>query len=117
MLAAYVDRFNARDFDAIRDMLAEEVRLDLVSRKRAHGRSEVSNYFHRYGEAQGWHLVPAFFVDRRPAILVHNPDDPSGRPSYFVLPGSGRRGPCVLSIRDFAHARYVIDGAAVRPLG
>ena len=28
-LAAYVERFNARDFDAIRDMLADEVRLDL----------------------------------------------------------------------------------------
>ena len=27
LLAAYVDRFNARDFDAVRDMLADEVRL------------------------------------------------------------------------------------------
>jgi RNA polymerase sigma-70 factor (ECF subfamily) len=114
LLAAYVARFNARDFDAIRDMLAEEVRLDLVSRKRAHGRSEVSHYFHRYGEAQGWHLVPGF-VDRRPAILVYNPDDPSGRLSYFILLewAAGH----VLSIRDFAHARYVIDGADVRRLG
>src|SRR5262249_46520554 len=31
-LAAYVDRFNARDFDAVRDMLAEDVRLELVGR-------------------------------------------------------------------------------------
>src|SRR5215467_8669855 len=29
-LSAYVDRFNARDFDTIRDMLAEDVRLELV---------------------------------------------------------------------------------------
>src|SRR5947199_3899115 len=29
LLAAYVDRFNARDFDAVRDMLGAEVRLDL----------------------------------------------------------------------------------------
>src|SRR4051812_27680989 len=28
-LAAYVDRFNARDFEAVRDMLADEVRLEL----------------------------------------------------------------------------------------
>src|SRR5258707_4489342 len=27
-LAAYVDRFNARDFDTIRDMLADEVRSE-----------------------------------------------------------------------------------------
>jgi hypothetical protein len=30
LLANYVDRFNARDFDAVRDMLADEVRLELV---------------------------------------------------------------------------------------
>ncbi len=32
LLAAYVNRFNARDFDAVRAMLAEEVRLELVSK-------------------------------------------------------------------------------------
>jgi predicted transcriptional regulator len=30
-LARYVDRFNARDFDAVHDMLAEDVRLELRS--------------------------------------------------------------------------------------
>jgi len=34
LLAAYVARFNARDFDAIRAMLADEVQLDLVSKLR-----------------------------------------------------------------------------------
>src|SRR5579871_6568336 len=34
LLAKYVERFNARDFDAVRDMLAEEVRLELVNRTR-----------------------------------------------------------------------------------
>jgi RNA polymerase sigma-70 factor (ECF subfamily) len=34
LLAAYVDRFNDRDFDAIREMLAEEARLELVSKSR-----------------------------------------------------------------------------------
>jgi RNA polymerase sigma-70 factor, ECF subfamily len=34
LLAAYVDRFNARDFDAVRRMLADEVRLDLVNKTR-----------------------------------------------------------------------------------
>jgi RNA polymerase sigma-70 factor (ECF subfamily) len=36
-LTRYVDRFNARDFDAIRDMLADEVRLELVNKTRAAG--------------------------------------------------------------------------------
>ena len=45
LLAAYVERFNARDFDAIRDMLADEVRLDLVAKLRKKGRGEVAPYF------------------------------------------------------------------------
>jgi RNA polymerase sigma-70 factor (ECF subfamily) len=33
-LRAYADRFNARDFDALRNLLAEDVRLDLANRTR-----------------------------------------------------------------------------------
>jgi RNA polymerase sigma-70 factor (ECF subfamily) len=110
-LAAYVERFNARDFDAIRDMLAEDVRLDLVARKRADGRSEVASYFSNYGRARGWRLILGS-VDGRPALLVHDPDDPSGRMSYFILlEWDGDR---IRLIRDFAHARYAIEGADLR---
>jgi RNA polymerase sigma-70 factor, ECF subfamily len=48
LLGAYVDRFNARDFDAIRDMLADEVRLEVVARTRMNGRKEVGTYLHNY---------------------------------------------------------------------
>ena len=109
-LAAYVDRFNARDFDAIRDMLADEVRLELVSKSRTHGRSEVSRYFHNYDRITDWHLVPAL-VDRRPALLVRDPGDPSGAPAYFVLLQWERDR--LMSIRDFRFARYVTEGAEV----
>src|SRR3954454_1321586 len=37
LLARYVDRFNAHDFDALRAMLADEVRLDLVNRVKQNG--------------------------------------------------------------------------------
>jgi RNA polymerase sigma-70 factor (ECF subfamily) len=113
-LAAYVERFNARDFDAIRDMLADEVRLDLVNRVRATGRKDVGTYFHRYSQVQDWQLVPGL-VDGAPAILVRDPDDPAGRPKYFmVLEWSGDS---VTTIRDFRFARYALDGAEVRLLG
>jgi RNA polymerase sigma-70 factor (ECF subfamily) len=109
-LAAYVDRFNARDFDAIRDMLADEVRLELVNKSRLNGRSEVGRYFHNYDRAADWHFVPAL-VDRRPALLVRDPADPSGAPAYFVLlQWAGDR---LMNIRDFRHARYVTEGAEV----
>jgi RNA polymerase sigma-70 factor (ECF subfamily) len=68
LLAAYVDRFNAHDFDAVRSMLADEVRLDLVNRSRRSGRKQVGVYFENYDRLKDWHLVPGL-VDRRPAVL------------------------------------------------
>jgi RNA polymerase sigma-70 factor (ECF subfamily) len=110
LLAAYVDRFNARDFDAVRDMLADEVRLELVNKSRLAGRGDVSRYFTNYSKMDDWRLAPGF-VDGRAALLVHNPADPKGRPSYFVLLGwSGER---VMTIRDFRHARYAVADAEV----
>jgi RNA polymerase sigma-70 factor (ECF subfamily) len=112
LLFAYVDRFNARDFDAIRDMLADEVRLELVNRTRMNGRAEVGRYFHNYSGATDWHLVPAL-LEGRPAALVRDPADPSGAPAYFVLPEwrDGR----MTCIRDFRYARYATDGAELVP--
>jgi RNA polymerase sigma-70 factor, ECF subfamily len=107
-LAAYVDRFNARDFDAVRNMLAEEVRLDLVAKVRLSGRGEVSKYFSNYSRILDWRLVPAL-VEGRPAALVCHPDDPSRRPMYFVLLSWAGDG--LVNIRDFHFARYAIEGA------
>src|SRR5258708_3987185 len=83
-LMAYIDRFNARDSDSVRDMLAEDVRLDLVNRLRLKGRSEVGRYFRGYAEASHWHCVPGF-VDGRAAILMFDPNDPAGPATYFIL--------------------------------
>jgi RNA polymerase sigma-70 factor (ECF subfamily) len=110
LLSGYVDRFNARDFDAVRDMLAEEVRLDLVNKTKLNGRGEVSRYFTNYSKVDDWHLVPGF-VDRRPALLVCDPADPSAPPSYFVL--LSWDGEQVMAIRDFRHARYAVADAEV----
>jgi RNA polymerase sigma-70 factor (ECF subfamily) len=107
-LAAYVDRFNSRDFDAVRNMLADDVRLDLVGKLRMSGRSEVGNYFGNYSRIADWNLVPGL-VDGRPAALVFDPGDKSGRPAYFVLLEWGGDG--LVNIRDFRFARYAIEGA------
>ena len=110
LLAAYVDHFNARDFDAIRDMLADEVRLELVNKSRMKGRSAVGKYFHNYDRAEDWHFVPAL-VDHHPALLVRDPSDPSGAPAYFVLLRWADNR--LVNIRDFRYARYVTEGAEV----
>jgi RNA polymerase sigma-70 factor (ECF subfamily) len=106
-LSAYVASFNARDFDAIRAMIADDVRLELVNRLRMRGKAEVSTYFGRYSEISDWHLV-AGSVEGRPAILVFDPNEPDGPPKYFVL--LGWSADKVATIRDFRHARYVVDG-------
>ena len=113
-LTSYVERFNARDFDAIRNMLADDVRLDLVNRLQAAGRAKVGTYFDRYSLASDWHFMPGF-VDRRPAILVCDPNDLPGRPGYFVLLSWDNDS--VVGIRDFRFARYATEGAEFLTLG
>ncbi len=108
LLASYVEKFNARDFDAIRDMLADDVRLDLVARHKVDGRTAVGNYFLRYSERADWRLAPGL-VEGRLAVLAFAPDDDV--PLYFVLV-SGSEG-AIASIRDFRYARYVMADAEV----
>ena len=106
-LGAYADRFNAHDFDAVRAMIADDIRLDLVNRARMNGKAEVSRYFGNYAQIADWHMVPGL-VEGRPAILVFDTGD-DRRPKYFILLNwsAGR----VAAIRDFRHASYIVDGA------
>jgi RNA polymerase sigma-70 factor, ECF subfamily len=108
-LAAYAERFNARDFDAVRDMLAEDVRLELVARTRMRGR-EVHTYFGNYASVDDWRFVPGQ-IDGRPAILVYDPTKPQPRPTYFIL--LEWDGGKLVAIRDFRHARYAVEDAEV----
>ncbi|AMN45502.1 sigma-70 family RNA polymerase sigma factor [Rhodoplanes sp. Z2-YC6860] len=111
-LSKYVALFNARDFDAIRDMLADDVRLELVNHHRMKGK-EVANYFGNYAKISNWHLTPGQ-VDGRPAVLVRESADPAAKPSYLiVLEWSNGK---IVNIRDFRYARYVVESAAVTVL-
>jgi RNA polymerase sigma-70 factor (ECF subfamily) len=110
-LGAYVAHFNARDFDAIRAMISDDVRLDLVNKARVNGKAEVSRYFGNYSRLNDWHLVPGL-VEGHPAILVFDPNEPGAGPKYFMM--LNWSADKVLAIRDFRHAAYVIDGAEYR---
>ena len=76
-LAAYVARFNARDFDALRAQLADEVKVEVANRTRLSGRGEVGRHFTNYSQTTDWHLVPGL-VEGRPAVVVLDPDQPGG---------------------------------------
>ena len=108
--SSYARQFNDRNFDAVRDMLADEVRLDLVNREQAKGRASVTNYFGNYSVLGGWRFALGM-VDGRAALLAFDPDDALGKPMYFVLLEWAQDR--VVGIRDFRYARYAIECADI----
>jgi RNA polymerase sigma-70 factor (ECF subfamily) len=107
-LKTYVERFNAHDFDAVRAMLAEDVRVEVVNRVRVDGKKSVAPYFSNYAVRPHLRFI-AGFVDRCPAMLVYDADDPDQRLKYVVLLAWASEQ--VVGIRDFFSARYAMDGA------
>lgn len=107
LLAEYVQRFNARDFDGLRGMLAEHVRLDLVGRRREDGRAVVSMYYGNYARVQGLRSEPGV-VEGRPALWVY--EDGATEPGYFIVLGGAPDR--VEEIRDFRYARYAMESVA-----
>jgi hypothetical protein len=102
-LVRYATLFNAHDWDGVRAMLADDVRLDLVSRRKAAGRREVGVYFNNYSRAADWHLRPAWLDNQEVLAVFRRPDDDQA--GYFIelgwLDGS------VTSIRDFRYVPYI----------
>ncbi|MDB5070229.1 MAG: polymerase subunit sigma-70 [Candidatus Eremiobacteraeota bacterium] len=110
LLHTYTEHFNVRNFDAIRNMLADEVKLELVNRTRFSGRAEVGTYFGNYAALEGWRLTPGVLEGRPAALVSHGAPSPA---SYFIL--FEFRDGTVAGIRDFVHAQYITDGAQFFP--
>jgi RNA polymerase sigma-70 factor (ECF subfamily) len=112
LLEAYISRFNARDFDAIRGMIADDVRLDLVGRTRMRGRAQVEKYFGNYAAIDNWELSLGF-IDRRPAVLAWGPGESAVPPTHVVLLRFDDER--IIEIRDYRYATYVMEAAEVIP--
>jgi RNA polymerase sigma-70 factor (ECF subfamily) len=106
----YASLFNARDFDALRAMLADDARLDLAGRHRVEGKARVGNYFRHYAGYTDVRAVPAC-VEGRPGLTMHVGD--AARPAYAVV--LAWRGGDLVEIRDFRYAGYVMETLAVGP--
>jgi hypothetical protein len=107
-LLRYAALFNARDWDGVRALLIDDVRLDLVAREKREGLPQVGKYFTNYDRLNDWRLVPAW-LEGQPVLVVTHSDE--SRPDYIVqlTVCEGR----VHGIRDFRHARYLLDGASL----
>src|ERR1700691_3294790 len=112
-LTIYVEGFKIGDFDTVRAMLADDVKLDLVAKMRKQGKSEVGGYYAAYAAAKQW-AYAAGVVDGRAAMLVYDREVSLEALAYFVaLDFDGGR---VVSIHDFLYARYAMDGIDLSPL-
>jgi RNA polymerase sigma factor (sigma-70 family) len=109
VISRYADLFNARDWEGVRSLLVEDVKLDVVSQLKRSGRRDVDLYFTNYGRWIGWHMVPAR-VDGREALVVLC-EPPATQRSYFVqiTPAEGR----IAAIRDYYHVPYIPVDATV----
>lgn len=112
-LFAYVDGFRTGDFDAVRAMLAEDVRLDLVAKLTRKGKSEVAEYYERYEACDRW-AYAAGIAEGRPAMLVYDRENSLEVPAHFVaLEFVGDK---VRSLHDFLFAGYALDGVEIHRL-
>jgi RNA polymerase sigma-70 factor (ECF subfamily) len=109
-LNQYATLFNTANWDGLRALLAEEVRLDMVSRSQRSGKL-VSQYFTNYQKRPGIRLVPGL-LEGRPALAAHDPGT-SAQPTYFIL--LDWTGDKVTFIRDYSHVPYIAEGAVFQP--
>jgi RNA polymerase sigma factor (sigma-70 family) len=108
-LDAYAALFNARDWTGLRSLVAEECRLDLVSKSQRRGKA-VGMYFGNY-EKQDVRLATGR-LDGRLVLAAYVAG--ATTPSYFMLLGfvDGK----VDTIRDFRYVPYIAAEAVFEPV-
>ena len=105
-MASFVRFFQGGDFDAIRAMLADDVKLELVDRLKLEGREGIGRYFTRYAQETRWRFALGA-IEGRPAMLVFDSVGPMEKPAHFVV--LDWRGDEIGAIRDFLFAPYVLE--------
>lgn len=108
-LRLYIDLFNARDFDGVRRLIAEDVQVDVVNRTRLNGKKQASTYFGNYERLGDWALSLGF-VDGQPAILIRNPQADDAVRGFVLIDWRGEE---VVRIRDFRHVPYCVVEADI----
>jgi RNA polymerase sigma factor (sigma-70 family) len=105
--ARYVTLFNQRDWDALRSLLADDVKLSQSAHSLRVGRAEVGMFFTIYAQSPTVRLAPAWLEGQEVIAVFENRAD--ARPSYMMWLEwvDGRIG----FIRDYRYVRYVVADA------
>ena len=106
-VARYAALFNRKDWDGLRAMLAEDVKLTQSTHPVRVGSADVGMFFSIYAKADGLWLVPAWLEDREVIAVFESRLDT--RPSYFMW--LEWRGSEITFIRDYKYVRYVMADA------
>ena len=106
-VARYVALFNRHDWDGLRAMLADDVRLIQSSHPLRTGAADVGMFFGIYSRSTPARLAPAW-LEGREVIAVYA-DPQAVKPSYLMwLEWTNGR---ISFIRDYKYVCYIIDDA------
>jgi hypothetical protein len=106
-VARYVALFNQRDWDGLRALLADDVKLRQSLHPVRVGRADVGLFFTLYAEIDGVSLAPAWLEGREVIAVFEDCADP--RPSYIMW--LEWRDGRISFIHDYRYVRYVTADA------
>jgi RNA polymerase sigma-70 factor (ECF subfamily) len=106
-VARYVALFNQRDWDGLRALLADDVKLNQSSYPLRAGRADVSLFFTIYAKSDDVWLCPAWLEGQEVIAVFEDRADPM--PSYMMW--LEWRAGRISFIHDYRHVRYVVADA------
>jgi ketosteroid isomerase-like protein len=109
--ARYAALFNQRDWDGLRALLADDVKLVQSAHPLRVGSADVGMFFTIYAKSPGLWLAPAWLEGRE--VIAVFADRAELKPSYFMW--LEWRDGRISFIRDYRHVRYVARDAELVP--
>lgn len=109
-VARYVALFNQHDWDGLRALLADDVKLQQSSHAVRSGSKDVGVFFGKYAKIDGVWLAPAWLEGREVIAVFEHKADPA--PAYFMW--LKWRDGRIVFIRDYRYDRYVMRDAELK---
>lgn len=106
-VARYAALFNQRDWEGLRALLADDVKLNQSTYPLRVGRADVGMFFTIYAKFEGVWLTPAWLEGREVIAVFENRGN--SKPSYFMW--LEWRDDRISFIHDYRYVRYVATDA------